>query len=108
MKIVNVETGDVIYARDHSKPVKHVSWCPTGELLLTLSCTDGSIYAYEVRDKEAFLVKKLPAIINALETDADQTTRAVWHPDGKAFAVSLPIRGLSWDADSRMCLADVV
>lgn len=87
--------GSVIYLRDQAKPAKHVSWRGSGSHpLLTVSCTDGSICVYSIeRWEEASLVKQIPALIKPLESDAEATSIALWHPGSSAFAVATPTRG---------------
>lgn len=91
-----VNTDDmtrVIYLREQAKPVKHISFHPNG-LLLAVSCTDGIIYFYSLEsEQEPELVRKVDGVIWSLETDAEPSSRVVWHPDGRAFAAPTPTRG---------------
>ncbi|KAI9671224.1 MAG: hypothetical protein M1817_003731 [Caeruleum heppii] len=92
VKLVNVDDNSRIkYLREQPKPVKHVSFHPGGSTLL-VSCSDGVIYAYDLKSDEPLMYKKIDGIIRSLETDVEATSRAVYHPQGKAFAVSTATR----------------
>jgi len=87
VKVVHTEDAlNILHLDDHPKPVKHVTFDPSGTFL-ALSCTDGVIYIYSFSNEEPKLVRKVEGVIPRLETDAIATSRAVWHPDGRAFAV---------------------
>ena len=79
--------------QDHPKPVKHLTYDPTGKYL-TASCTDGIIYVYEMSKEEPTLHSTIDGVIRRLETDADATSRCVWHPDGRAFACATATRDI--------------
>ncbi|KAI9816363.1 MAG: hypothetical protein M1832_005120 [Thelocarpon impressellum] len=91
-----VDTQDmtrVLYLREQPKPVKHLSWHPSGSYL-AVSCSDGIVYVYRLGKDEPELVKKVDGLIRNLETDADASSRAVWHPDGRAFAAPTATRDI--------------
>ncbi len=93
VKLVDVnDMTRVRYLREQSKPVKHLSFHPTG-LYLAVSCADGVLYVYSLSKEEPELVKKVDGLIRSLETDAAASSKAVWHPDGRAFAAPTPTRG---------------
>ena len=93
VKVVNTnDMTRVLYLRDQSKPVKHVSFDPTGTLLSATS-HDGQIYIYSLSSEQPELIKKLDGLTTSQEPDAEASTRAVWHPDGRAFAIATPTNG---------------
>jgi chromosome transmission fidelity protein 4 len=86
VKVVSIEDNlRVLYLRDHAKPAKHVSFHPSGSYV-ALSCTDGVIYIYSLTTEEPEIVRRINGMIRALEADVEASSRAVWHPDGRAFA----------------------
>ncbi|KAK2745604.1 hypothetical protein FQN55_006094 [Onygenales sp. PD_40] len=86
VKIVNVQDMTIVkYLREQSKGVKHVNFDPSGRFI-AVSGSDGVIYIYSVDGPQPELVKKIDGIIRRLETDHEATSKAVWHPDGRAFA----------------------
>lgn len=74
----------VMYLRDQPKPVKHVTFDKSGSTI-SVSCTDGIIYVYSLSSEEPQLIKKVDSLIKSLETEAESSSKAVWHPDGRAF-----------------------
>lgn len=82
----------VRYLREQNKPVKHVSFDPSGRLL-TASCTDGVIYVYNLEDEEPTLVRRVDGLVRALETDVQASSMVAWHPDGRAFVAPTATRG---------------
>ena len=93
VKVVNVEDmTKVLYLRDQKRPAKHVSFDPASDLL-TVSCSDGQIFVYSIQDDAPELVTKIDGIIRTLETDVETSSRAVWHPDGRAFAAPTALNG---------------
>src|SRR5271156_6222129 len=95
VKIVNRhDMEQVIVLREHPKPVKHLTYDPTGKYLAA-SCTDGIIYIYDVQTDEPTLYRTVDGVIRPLETDADATSRCVWHPDGRAFACPTATRDIA-------------
>lgn len=96
VKVVKINDGKVIHLRDQPKSAKNVSWAGSTEELLTVSSTDGNIYVYQINNwEEASLVTTIQALLKPVESDADTSVKAVWHPDGRAFAVATPTRGNS-------------
>jgi len=91
VKVVNRHDIEQIYIlRNHSKPVKHLSYDPSGKWL-TASCTDGKIYMYSM-DGEPKFVKALDGIIQRFETADNATSKCFWHPAGKVFATATASR----------------
>ena len=89
-----VDTGDmtrVLYLRDLPKPAKHLSFHPSGSYL-AVSCTDGIVYIYSLSTEDPSLVRKVDGVIRSLEADAETSSRAIWHPDGRAFAAPTATR----------------
>lgn len=84
---------NVIYLREHPRPAKHVSFHPSGSYM-ALSCTDGIVYIYSISNDTAKLVRKIDGVIQNLETYAESTSRAIWHPDGRAFAAATVTRDI--------------
>lgn len=87
IKIVNtMDTMHALYIRDLPKPPKHLSFHPSGSYL-AVSCTDGIIYVYSISTEEPTLTKKYDGLIRRLESDDERSSKAIWHPDGRAFAI---------------------
>ena len=85
MKIVNVEDNlRVLYLRDLPKPTKHLSFDPSGTYI-TASCTDGIVYIYSLSKEEPELLRKVDGLIGSLDVESEISSRAIWHPDGRAF-----------------------
>ena len=94
VKIVNItDTYRVLYLRDLPKPVKHLSYDPSGTYIAA-SCTDGIIYIYSLSTEEPVLIRKVDGLIRSLETDSKSSSRAAWHPDGRAFAAPTATRDI--------------
>ncbi|GME59896.1 chromosome segregation protein [Neofusicoccum parvum] len=94
VKVVNTkDTARVIYLREQSRPVKHVSFDVSGSFL-AVSCSDGQVYVYSLSSEEPALVKKVDGLIKAVETDAEASSKVLWHPDGRAFAAATPTRDI--------------
>jgi len=83
----------VIILREHPKPIKHLTYDPSGTYLAA-SCTNGVIYIYSTASAEPTLVRTIDGVIKRLETAEDATSRCVWHPDGRAFACATPTRDI--------------
>lgn len=94
MKVVNVaDTFKVLYLRELPKPAKHLSFDPSGSYL-AVSCTDGVVYIYSLSTEEPELVRKVDGIIRNLEIESESSSRAIWHPDGRAFAAPMATRDI--------------
>ncbi|KAF2097424.1 WD40 repeat-like protein [Rhizodiscina lignyota] len=94
VKMVQIEDmTQVVRLDDQTKPAKHVSFSPSGDML-SISYTDGVILCYSLGSVGPVLHKKLPGLVKALETTDEPTTRAYWHPDGRAFAVATATRDI--------------
>tara|TARA_R110002003_G_scaffold214_41_gene16359 strand:- start:23067 stop:25343 length:2277 start_codon:yes stop_codon:yes gene_type:complete len=94
VNIVNIkDTRQRRTLRDQPRAVKHVSFDKTGKQL-AVSCTDGNIYIYSLEEEEPELVKKVDGMIKSLETDAEASSRVLWHPDGRAFATPTALRDM--------------
>ena len=92
MKIVNIQDPTkFIYIRDCPKPAKHLSYDPSGSHL-AVSCTDGIVYIYRLSTEQPDLVRKVDGLVRQLETTAETSSKAIWHPDGRAFAVPTATR----------------
>lgn len=92
VNIVNVnDTTQRRTLRDQPRAVKHVSFDKTGQRL-AVSCTDGNIYMYSLEEDEPEMVKKVDGMIKSLETDAESSSKVLWHPDGRAFATPTALR----------------
>lgn len=75
----------VQYLRDQNRAVKHVAFDNSGSRL-AVSCTDGNIYMYSLSSEEPNLIRKVDGMIKSLESDAEASSKVLWHPDGRAFA----------------------
>ncbi|ORY07166.1 chromosome segregation protein-like protein [Clohesyomyces aquaticus] len=86
VKVVNTkDTQQVQYLREQLRSVKHVAFDNSGSHL-AVSCTDGSIYMYSLSSEQPNMIKKVDGIIKSLESDAEASSKVLWHPDGRAFA----------------------
>ncbi|TKA75404.1 hypothetical protein B0A55_05791 [Friedmanniomyces simplex] len=92
VKVVNTrDMTRIMYLRDQSRPVKHVSFDVSGSMI-AVSCTDGIVYIYSLSSEQPQLVKRVDGLIKTLETDAEASAKVTWHPDGRAFAAPTPTR----------------
>ena len=92
VKIVNMaDSFKVLFLREQPKPAKHVSFDPTGSHI-AVSCTDGIVYVYRLSTEEPELVRKVDGLIRNLEIESESSSRAIWHPDGRAFAAPTATR----------------
>ncbi|CAG7931777.1 unnamed protein product [Penicillium olsonii] len=95
VKMVKVEDmTQVKYLREQSKGTKHVSFDPSSRYA-TVSGTDGILYIYSLEEEEPQMVRKLDGAIRRLEADSEATSKAVWHPDGTAFAAAEATRDIA-------------
>lgn len=95
MKIVKLEDmTQVKYLREQEKGIKHATFDPNGRYV-AVSDIGGKLYIYSLAEEEPELVHKLDGVIRALEPEKEATSRAVWHPDGTAFAVAEATRDIS-------------
>ncbi|KAK6528701.1 hypothetical protein TWF694_003943 [Orbilia ellipsospora] len=87
VKVVDThDTSKHMILRHHSKPIKHLTFDPIGSLL-TCSSVDGVIYIYSLTTESPDLLHKVVGVISEIDVDSEISTRAVWHPDGRAFVV---------------------
>lgn len=94
MKVVNVlDPIRVLFLREQSSSNKHVSWHPSGSHI-AVSCTDGVIYVYSLTSEEPELIKKVDGVIRRTEAEDEASTKAVWCPDGRAFAAPTATRDI--------------
>lgn len=94
MKVVNIaDTYKVLYLKELPKPAKHLSFDPSGSYIAA-SCTDGVVYVYSLSTEEPELVRKVDGLIRTLEIESESSSRAIWHPDGRAFAASTATRDI--------------
>ncbi|KAL8959447.1 MAG: hypothetical protein Q9193_003694 [Seirophora villosa] len=94
IKIINTRDSTItnlLRIKDLPKPPKHLSFHPSGSDL-AVSCTDGIIYVYNISIEEPTLIKKYDGLIRRLEADDEKSSKAIWHPDGRAFAVPTATR----------------
>lgn len=93
VKVVNThDMTRVMYVREQSRPVKHVSFDSSGSTL-AVSCSDGIVYMYSLSSEQPQLLKRVDGLIKTLETDAEASAKVAWHPDGRAFAAPTASRG---------------
>lgn len=81
-----------MYLRDQLRPVKNVSFDPSGSLL-AVSCTDGVVYVYSLSSEEPQLVKRVDGLISLLESESEASAEVSWHPDGRAFGAPNALNG---------------
>lgn len=94
VKVVDTsDTTSVLYLREQSKPVKHVTWDPTSKFL-ALSCTNGLVYIYSIDGDEPELVRTIDGLIRTVETDDEASTKVAWHPDGRALVAPTATRDI--------------
>lgn len=94
VKIVNItDTYRVLYLRDLPKPAKHLSYDPSGTYIAA-SCTDGIVYIYSLSTEVPELIRKVDGLIRSVETESESSSRAAWHPDGRAFAAPTATRDI--------------
>lgn len=94
VKIVNIQDiYKVLYLRDLPKPAKHLSFDPSGSYIAT-SCADGIVYVYKLSTEEPELVRKVDGLIRSLDVESESSSRAIWHPDGRAFAAPTATRDI--------------
>ncbi|KAK4550845.1 hypothetical protein LTR36_000425 [Oleoguttula mirabilis] len=92
VKVVSTrDMTQVMYLREQSRPVKHVSFDISGTML-AVSCTDGIVYMYSLSSAQPQLIKRVDGLVKALETDAEASAKIAWHPDGRAFAAPTATR----------------
>ncbi|KIV99051.1 uncharacterized protein PV09_09223 [Verruconis gallopava] len=85
VKVVNTsDMMQVMHLRAQPRAVKHVTFDSSGSLI-SVSCVDGAVYVYSLSSEEPRLIQKVEGLIKSLETDAEASSKAVWHPDGRAF-----------------------
>ncbi|MCJ1459615.1 hypothetical protein MMC28_009994 [Mycoblastus sanguinarius] len=94
VKLVNIaDTYKVLFLREQPKPTKHLSFDPSGSYIAA-SCTDGIVYVYRLSTEEPQLVRKVDGVIRSLEIESESSSRAIWHPDGRAFAAATATRDI--------------
>ncbi|KAK0747659.1 WD40-repeat-containing domain protein [Apiosordaria backusii] len=94
VKLVNMEdTTNLLTLKEHGEQTKHISFDPKGTML-AVSCTNGIIYIYSLTADHPELIRKVDGVIGRVQTDSEASTKVVWHPDGRAFAVATPTRDI--------------
>lgn len=94
VRVVNtLDMTQVLYLREQSRPVKHVSFDQSGSTL-AVSCSDGIVYVYSLSSAQPQLVKRLDGLVKMLETDVQESSKVIWHPDGRALAAPTATRVL--------------
>ena len=94
IKIINTtDTYKILYLRDLPKPAKHLSFDPSGSYIAA-SCTDGIVYIYSLSTEEPELVRRIDGLIRTLEIESEPSSRAIWHPDGRAYAAPTATRDI--------------
>ena len=94
VKIVNIEDPlTILHLRGLPKPAKHLSYDPSGSYLAA-SCTDGIIYVYSLSKEEPELKTKIDGVIRGLDVESEISSKAIWHPDGRAFAAPTVTRDI--------------
>ncbi|KAL8740475.1 MAG: hypothetical protein Q9190_006831 [Brigantiaea leucoxantha] len=94
IKIVHTQDSlNVLYIRDLKKPPKHLDFHPSGSHL-AVSCTDGIVYIYSLSTEEPMLDRQVDDLIRKLEAEDGKSSKAIWHPDGRAFAAPTATRDI--------------
>ncbi|KAH8593360.1 chromosome segregation protein-like protein [Bisporella sp. PMI_857] len=94
VKIVDTsDTSSVMYLRDLPKPIKHLSFDPSGKYI-ALSGTNGIVYIYSLVNNEPELMREVDGLIRSVEADSETSSKIVWHPDGRAFAAPTATRDI--------------
>ena len=82
----------LLYLRDLIKPAKHLSFDPSGSFIAASSAD--AIYVYSISTEEPSLMRKIEGVAKSIETDSLASSRAIWHPDGRAVAVPSAMRDI--------------
>jgi chromosome transmission fidelity protein 4 len=77
--------------RNQPRAAKHVSFDRTGKHL-AVSCTDGNVYMYSLEEDQPEMIRKVDGMIKSLETEAEASSKVLWHPDNRAFATPTALR----------------
>ncbi|KAF2182696.1 chromosome segregation protein-like protein [Zopfia rhizophila CBS 207.26] len=94
VKVVNTkDMTKVQYLRDQIRAVKHVAFDNSGSNL-ALSCTDGNVYMYSLSSAEPNMIRQVDGMIKSLESDAESSSKVLWHPDSRAFATPTASRDI--------------
>jgi chromosome transmission fidelity protein 4 len=96
IKLINRRnTEEIVTLNEHPKPIKHLSRSPDGKYLAA-SCTNGQIYLYDVSSlpEQPTLFRAVDGVARQLETADIASSKAVWHPDGRAFACATATRDI--------------
>lgn len=94
VKIINLQDPlQIIYIRDLPRSIKHVTFDPSGSYIAA-SGTDGNIYVYSLSQESPRLLHKVEEVIAALDGATEETSRAVWHPNGRTFAACDSVRDI--------------
>ncbi|KAL7914537.1 WD40-repeat-containing domain protein [Trichoderma velutinum] len=94
VKVVNTQDiKQLRHLNEHGRAARYVSLDPNGRIA-AISCVDGIIYIYSLTAEQPELIHKVDGVIGAGDTDSEASVKAVWHPDGRAFAVATPTRDI--------------
>ncbi|KAI1084420.1 WD40 repeat-like protein [Whalleya microplaca] len=94
VKIVRTDDNNQIrHLKEHNKPTKHLAFDTKGATV-SLACTDGIVYVYSLTSEEPELIKKVDGVIGTLDAESEVSSKVIWHPDGRAFAVPTPTRDI--------------
>ncbi|KAF2755697.1 WD40 repeat-like protein [Pseudovirgaria hyperparasitica] len=86
VKVVSIEDmTKVLIFNEQPRAVKHVSFDSNGAFL-SVSCSDGKVYIYSFGTDEPELITTVSNVIKNLDTNAEESSRVIWHPDARAFA----------------------
>ncbi|KAL7944617.1 WD40-repeat-containing domain protein [Trichoderma barbatum] len=94
VKVVNTQDiKQLRHLNEHGRAARYVSLDPNGRIA-AISCVDGIIYIYSLTAEQPELIHKVDGVIGAGDSDSEASVKAVWHPDGRAFAVATPTRDI--------------
>lgn len=87
LKLVNLaDPTEIVIIRDHPSSIRHATFHPNGTSLVT-SCEDGILRFFDDVTTTPKLVKSLDGVVIKGIANKFDSTKPVWHPSGKIFAV---------------------
>ena len=87
------DNTEIRHLNEHNKPTKHLAFDPKGATI-SLSCIDGIVYVYSLTSEQPELIRRVDGIIGTLDSESENSSQVIWHPDGRAFAVPTPTRDI--------------
>ena len=90
VKVISIgDPLDVHLLSGHTRPVRHASWSPTEQLLLTSSC-DGTVRVWDMSLSNQSATPECTQVIKDIlpvtrQSDTSRASVACWHPSGRLF-----------------------